>query len=222
MAGLVGAGRAEVARAIAGAAPADGGALWLSGKPLSVRSPGEAIEAGVAYLSEDRKGEGLVLGRSVCDNVTLSLVAQQPALEPLDREGNGAAAARLVRELAIETPDVGTPVTNLSGGNQQKVVLGRCLTMEPELVIVDEPTRGVDVGARVEIYERIRALAADGKAVLLISSDLPEVLGMSDTVLVMCEGRITARFHADGATLATSEAVMAAALPRDEAAPRKV
>jgi len=214
MAGLVGAGRTEVARAIAGALPADTGAVWLAGKPYSAASPSEALASGVAYLTEDRKGDGLVLIRSVCDNAMLSEVAAAPALDALDQDHMEATTARLVRELAIRTPDVHTPVGHLSGGNQQKVLLGRCLTVDPQLVIVDEPTRGVDVGARVEIYERIRALTREGKAVLMISSDLPEVLGMSDEVLVMCEGRITARF---AAAQATSESVMAAALPRSAA-----
>jgi ribose transport system ATP-binding protein len=216
MAGLVGAGRTEVARALFGADPFDRGAVWLNGRPFAPRSPAEALAAGVTYLSEDRKGDGLLLVRSVTDNVTLSLVAAGDALAPLADDERDALAQRMVTQLSIKTPTVHTPVANLSGGNQQKVLLARCLTREPELVIVDEPTRGVDVGARQEIYERILELAKAGKGVLLISSDLPEVLALSDAVLVMCEGRLTARLARGEAT---SESVMHAALPRAHTQP---
>ena len=199
MAGLVGAGRSEVARAIFGADPFDAGEIRICGAPVRFRSPAEAIRAGVAMVPEDRKGLALFLDKPVRWNVSM---ARLPAL------GRGGVVARrreraLVREyverLRVKTASVETPVRALSGGNQQKTVLARWLATNPELLILDEPTHGVDVGAKAEIYALVRELARDGMAILLISSELPEVLELSDRIVVMRAGHVAATLARDEA-----------------------
>jgi ABC-type sugar transport system ATPase subunit/ribose/xylose/arabinose/galactoside ABC-type transport system permease subunit len=189
--GLVGAGRTETARLIFGADRPDGGLVTLDGHRLAVRRPRDAIRAGIGLLTEDRKTQGLVLGHSVRDNFALPNLAQFARLEFLDFRGERRALDRYVASLRIKVGHAGQAVRNLSGGNQQKVVLAKWLARNCEVLLFDEPTRGIDVGAKYEIYLLINELAAAGKAILLISSELPEVLGMSDRILVMHAGRVT-------------------------------
>jgi ribose transport system ATP-binding protein len=205
-AGLVGAGRTEVARAVFGADPIDSGEVLLHGKKLAIRSPGDAVRHGIAYLSEDRKRYGLALGLDVETNTVLA--AFEKYVGPLgwvQPARTRATAESHVRGLAIKTPSIHQKVKNLSGGNQQKVVLGKWLTADASVFIFDEPTRGIDVGAKSEIYRLLNTLAAQGKSIIMISSELPEVLRMSHRILVMCEGRITGELKAGEAT---QEAVM--------------
>ncbi len=189
--GLVGSGRTEVARALFGADPVDEGAMWVDGRPVRLRSPRDAIAAGIGLLTEDRKNQGLVLGMTVGQNITAAnLKALGPG--PLVLRGpEREAARRYVDELRIKTPSIEQTVRNLSGGNQQKVVLAKWLFTQSRVLIFDEPTRGIDVGAKAEIYRIINQLAAAGAAVLVISSELPEILGLCDRVMVMHEGAIT-------------------------------
>jgi ribose transport system ATP-binding protein len=209
IAGLMGAGRTELARVIAGADRPDRGRVTLHGHVVSLRSPADAIRAGIGLVPEDRKRHGFVPGRSIAANIAL------PQLPRLGRGGvvHGSAeralATRWIEELRVRTPGPDTPVASLSGGNQQKVVLAKWLAAGADVLIVDEPTRGIDVASKMEIYQLLDRLAASGAGILMISSDLPEVLGMSDRVLAMHLGRITGEF--DGAR-ATQAAVLQAAL----------
>jgi ABC-type sugar transport system ATPase subunit len=188
--GLVGSGRTETARLLFGADWAEAGTIVLDGKPLVVRSPRHAIAAGLALLTEDRKGQGLVLAHSVRANFALPNLRSWSRFGWLQQRREQAALDRHVRNLRIRLASPQQPAATLSGGNQQKVVLAKWLERNCEVVLFDEPTRGIDVGAKYEIYQLINALAAQGKAILLISSELPEVLGMADRILVMHEGRI--------------------------------
>jgi ribose transport system ATP-binding protein len=191
-AGLMGAGRTEVARAIFGADERTSGTVRLHGREIDVRSPRDAIRHGIAYLSEDRKGHGLALEMSVACNVTMANVeAVSSRLGFLRFAEEEAAARRYVKALDIKTPSVRQIAKNLSGGNQQKVVISKWLFRESRLLFFDEPTRGIDVGAKYAIYEMLDRFAAQGIGVVLITSELPEVLGMTDRVLVFHEGRVT-------------------------------
>jgi ABC-type sugar transport system ATPase subunit/ribose/xylose/arabinose/galactoside ABC-type transport system permease subunit len=206
--GLVGAGRTELAKALFGARP-HRGEVALFGRRVSFRRPSAAVKRGVALLTEDRKKEGLVMGLSVRENVALPSLDRRASFGVVQRAREREAVAGLVERLSIRTPTTENAVLALSGGNQQKVVIGKWLLAEPSVLICDEPTRGVDVGAKSEIYSHLRDLAEQGLAILMISSELPEVLGMSDRVLVMREGQIVAEL---GSREATEEAVMRAAL----------
>jgi ribose transport system ATP-binding protein len=200
LAGLVGAGRSEVARAIFGAEPFDAGEIHLDGRPVHFRSPSDAIRAGVAMVPEDRKGLALFLEQPVRSNISMVKLPLLAHGGVLRRRGERALAVEEVHRLRIRAPSIESPVRSLSGGNQQKTVLARWLAMRPKLLILDEPTHGVDVGAKTEIYAIIRALAREGVAILLISSELPEVLELSDRIIVMREGRVAAaldRIQAD-------------------------
>jgi ABC-type sugar transport system ATPase subunit len=188
--GLVGAGRTEVARCLFGADRADSGTVELDGQQLSIRHPREAIRAGVALLTEDRKSQGLVLGQSVRENFGLPNLSRFSRLGVVSEKAERGAFANYVESLRIRIPHQEQLARNLSGGNQQKVVLAKWLERHCEVVLFDEPTRGIDVGAKFEVHQLINELAAQGKAILMISSELPEVLGMSDRVLVMHGGRI--------------------------------
>jgi len=191
-AGLVGAGRTEVARAIFGADPVDGGRVELAGRPLAVRSPIDAIREGIAYLSEDRKAHGLAVKMSVAQNITLANTGAVTDRRGLIRKGEELAAARrYIEQLGIRTPSPEQVVRLLSGGNQQKVVIAKWLFRESRVLFFDEPTRGIDVGAKVAIYELLDQLACAGIGVVMISSELPEILGMTDRVAVFHGGRIT-------------------------------
>lgn len=191
-AGLMGAGRTEVARAIFGAERLDSGSIMLGDTPVTIRSPREAIRQGIAYLSEDRKKDGLALSMPVAVNITLANVRAISSHGFLRFSEETAVAQRYVRELNIRTPTVGQTVRNLSGGNQQKIVIGKWLYRGSRILFFDEPTRGIDVGAKYAIYGLMDQLAADGVGVVLISSQLPELLGMTDRIAVFHEGRITA------------------------------
>ena len=192
-AGLMGAGRTEVARALVGADRRDGGTVAVHGREVSIANPADAAKAGIGYLSEDRKRYGVLLGRSVRDNVVLASMSRFTNASGfvVDRV-IGRTAAEYVTKLRIRTPSTGQLVQNLSGGNQQKTVVAKWLIRDCEILIFDEPTRGIDVGAKDEIYALLDELAAEGKAIVMISSELPEVLRMSHRIAVMCQGRITA------------------------------
>jgi rhamnose transport system ATP-binding protein len=191
LAGLVGAGRTELARVLFGITPADSGTIRLGGKPLRIGSPGDAIHAGIAYVPEDRRKHGVILEMAIAANVTLAI---HKSIFPggwLRMEAERKLAEEFIRDLSIRTQSPESAVASLSGGNQQKVALARWLAARPRVLILDEPTQGVDVGAKAEIHKLIRGLAARGLAVLMISSELPEILGMSDRIAVMREGTLT-------------------------------
>ncbi|MFF3662112.1 sugar ABC transporter ATP-binding protein [Streptomyces olivochromogenes] len=209
IAGLVGAGRTEVVRAVFGADPYDKGAVKVAGSALRRHDVNAAMAAGIGLIPEDRKGQGLLLDASVEEN--LGLVTMRAATHGglVDLKGQRAAAARIAEQLGVRMAGLGQHVRTLSGGNQQKVVIGKWLLADTKVLILDEPTRGIDVGAKVEIYQLVNELTAAGAAVLMISSDLPEVLGMSDRVLVMAQGRIAGELSADEAT---QDSVMALAV----------
>lgn len=200
IAGLVGAGRTELARAIFGADPIDGGEIELFGKLVRIRSPEDAIRHGIGLVTEDRKAQGLVLGMAVRENVTLANLPAVSAFGFIQIGREREVARKYVEDLAVKTPTIEQTVQNLSGGNQQKVVLAKWLFTNSKVLIFDEPTRGIDVGAKTEIYQLMNALARRGVAIIMISSELPEVLGMSDRILVMHEGRIAGEFSRAEAT----------------------
>jgi len=200
LAGLVGAGRTDIVRAIAGADIPDSGAIEVKGKRVRVRAPHDAIEAGIAFITEDRKAQGLVLGMSVTANTTLAHLDAYSKGPFVVRAAEEAIANEEIAELRIRTPNAEQLVRNLSGGNQQKVVLAKWLIGHADVFLFDEPTRGIDVGAKAEIYALMLSLLARGAAIVMVSSELPEVLGMSHRVLVIRDGRIQAEFARDDAT----------------------
>ncbi|MHB9856885.1 sugar ABC transporter ATP-binding protein [Streptomyces sp. YIM S03343] len=216
VAGLVGAGRTEVARAIFGADPYNSGTVEVAGRRLPRHDVGAAMAAGVGLVPEDRKGQGLVLDASVQENLGLVTLRAASRVGWVDRRAQRTAAARIAEQLGVRMAGLGQHVRTLSGGNQQKVVIGKWLLADTKVLILDEPTRGIDVGAKVEIYQLINELTAAGHAVLMISSDLPEVLGMSDRVLVMNQGRIAGELPAHEATQDTVMALAVAASPVKE------
>jgi ribose transport system ATP-binding protein len=193
IAGLMGAGRSELARAIFGADRVDVGEVHIQGRRLSVRSPSDAIRAGIAYLSENRKQEGLAVKMQLAENITMANVQQVTSkLGVISRARELDACRHYVTDLSIRTPSLTQVVNNLSGGNQQKVVVAKWLFCDAKVLIFDEPTRGIDVGTKLAIYELIERLARQGVGVIMISSELPEILGMTDRVLVLHEGRLEA------------------------------
>jgi ribose transport system ATP-binding protein len=196
---LVGSGRSELARCLFGADRATRGVVSWQDRPLTLCTPRDALRAGIALLTEDRLGDGLVRGMSVRDNATLACKLHLKRLGVIDARRQRSLVLEQVRQLGVRPPDIERDVATLSGGNQQKVVLGKWLLSQARLLILDEPTRGVDVGARCDIFEAIASLADAGMAVLLISSDLPEVIGMSQRLLVMRAGRIAGTFQQDDA-----------------------
>jgi len=206
VAGLLGAGRTELARLLFGLDKTGSGTMSLDGVTVTPKTPTEAIQAGLGFVTEDRKAQGLVLDMSLRENVSLPRVPAHAGL--VDRPGEKKQTRGLIDALKIRTRDMELDVRALSGGNQQKVVLAKWLALKPRVLILDEPTRGVDVGGKAEIYHIINQLAEQGVAILMISSELPEVLAMSDRILVMHEGKATALLEAHGAT---QEAVMTAA-----------
>lgn len=208
VAGLVGAGRTELARAIIGADPRSSGRIFVNGAEVQINSPKDALKHGIALLTEDRKGQGLFLGNTVLFNATVANLKRYVRRILIDVNRQKDAAAEVVRQLGIKTPGLNTMTLQLSGGNQQKVVIGKWLNTDADIFIFDEPTRGIDVGAKVEVYNIINQLIADGAAVIMISSELPEILGMSDRIIVLSEGRLTAEFSREEAT---QEKIMAAA-----------
>jgi ribose transport system ATP-binding protein len=218
VAGLVGAGRTELGRLIFGADPKDSGEILVGGRTVSIDSPADAVAHGISYLSEDRKRYGLALGLDVETNVAMA--SYRRFLRALGQINTGLTrrvAEQRIDELAIKTPSVRQKARNLSGGTQQKVVVAKWLTAETEILIFDEPTRGIDVGAKQEIYHLLNHLASEGKSIIMISSELPEILRMSHRIIVMCEGRVTGELSAAEAdqerimTLATQRESVAAA-----------
>ena len=200
-AGLVGAGRTDVARAIFGADRIDSGEIFINGQQVNIRSPRDAVKNGIGYLSEDRKQYGLALGLDVETNIVLAAYNKFMALLGWVNKGEANnTAAHFAEALSIKTPSMQQKVKHLSGGNQQKVVIGKWLTADTSILIFDEPTRGIDVGAKSEIYKLLNDLAAQGKSIIMISSELPEILRMSHRIIVMCEGRITGELHIEDAT----------------------
>jgi ABC-type sugar transport system ATPase subunit len=200
IAGLVGAGRTALAETLFGIHPATKGEVRINGQPVKIKSPAEAIRAGMGFVPEDRKQQGLFLNMAVRENIVMS------AMDKITRWGvvNFKRADRIshefVEKLDIRTPSLRQRIRNLSGGNQQKVIIARWLTLNPRVLILDEPTRGIDVGAKAEIHNLMNQLAKDGVGVLMISSELPEIMGISDRMLVMREGRVTGEFSRDEAT----------------------
>ena len=213
--GLMGAGRSEVLQAVFGAFPAAvmSGDVTVDGKPFRRRNPGASIRRGIAFVAEDRKTQNLILDETVRFNSTLAALRSYARAGWVLPQRERAAATAEVKQLGTKTPSIATAVKNLSGGNQQKVVLGKWLLTNPSIILLDEPTRGIDVGAKAEIHALVAALAAQGVAFLVVSSELPELLGMSDRILVMRDGVISAEF--DAAT-ATQEDLLAAAMPAGE------
>ena len=191
VAGLVGAGRTEMLQALFGVVPARAGHIEVSGRAVKIRSPQDAIRAGLALLPEDRKQQGLILEMAVRENLSLASLMRDQRNGFLNRAGERRIAADMIARLRVKTPDDTQAAQFLSGGNQQKIVLGKWLALEPRVLLLDEPTRGIDVGAKREIYALMEELASRGAGILFVSSEMEEVLGMSDRVLVMHEGRIS-------------------------------
>ena len=206
----MGAGRTEVARAIFGADSFDSGEIWVNGKHCNISTPSDAVAAGIGYLSEDRKHFGLALGMDVRANISMATLGRFintcGVLQEADME---KVANDYIEKLAIRTPSDTQEVGFLSGGNQQKVVIAKWLLRDCDILIFDEPTRGIDVGAKAEIYKLLEALAKQGKAIIVISSELPEVMRLSHRIAVMCQGKLTGILPGGKAT--TQEQIMALA-----------
>jgi ribose transport system ATP-binding protein len=212
-AGLMGAGRTEVARAIFGADPLDSGEIYVHGKKVVIKHPRDAVRHGIGYLSEDRKRYGLALGMDVEANIVLAAFKKfLGKLGVVNSKQTRETGQHYVEMLSIKTPSLQQRVKNLSGGNQQKVVIGKWLTADTDVLIFDEPTRGIDVGAKSEIYHLLNSLTQEGKSIIMISSELPEILRMSHRIMVMCEGRITGEL---AAAEATQERIMTYATQRN-------
>jgi ribose transport system ATP-binding protein/rhamnose transport system ATP-binding protein len=215
LAGLVGAGRTEVARAVFGLDPHDAGEVLIDGRRVHIRSPRDAVRARMGYVPEDRKRDGLVLGLSVRSNAVLSVLSDIARAGWITRRMEMPTVTAMIERFKLRPPDPDRVVATLSGGNQQKVVMGRWTAALPRVLFLDEPTRGVDVGAKAEIHELMGELAAQGVAIVMISSELPEILSASDRILVLHEGRITAELpRAD----ASEERIMLAATGQTRAA----
>lgn len=208
VAGLIGAGRTDMALTLFGVYPGDGGEVLIEGKPVKIRSPQQAIDAGLGYVPEDRKLQGLFLKKGVGANITAATLDLVSRWGFIRHDKDRRVADRYIQELGIRTPSREQEVKNLSGGNQQKVVLAKWIAAQPKVLILDEPTRGVDVGAKAEIYELMHEMVRNGVAVIMISSELPEVLGMSDRVVVMREGKLAGELPR---SRASEESIMALA-----------
>jgi ABC-type sugar transport system ATPase subunit len=214
LAGLMGAGRTEVLESVFGVHPGHtvDGRFWLDGKPYRPTSPKAAIRHGIAMVAEDRKGQSLVLANSVRFNTSLAALGRfRRRWLTVDKKAERTAVAAQIAELRVKTPGLNTVVNTLSGGNQQKVVLAKCLLTKPSLLLMDEPTRGIDVGAKAEIHTLMNQLAAAGTAILVVSSELPELIAMCDRIVVLCEGRVTGEFTREDAD---QEAILTAAMAR--------
>lgn len=202
VAGLMGSGRTELMRAIFGADRGVSGQLFINGREIDLanHSPEKSVKSGLAFLTEDRKGSGLLLNLAVHVNLTLAGLGRLTRFGVIDKHAETDASLDLVKLLDIKTPSIGTSVNSLSGGNQQKVILARWLFNNADIIILDEPTRGIDVGAKVEIYSIINELVSEGKAVIMVSSDLPEVLSLSDRIMVLCQGTLAGIVERDEAS----------------------
>jgi len=199
-AGLIGSGRTELMETIFGVTPALSGSMTVAGTPYAPRRPRDAIDRGVYLAPEDRKKNGLVLPMTVAENISLPSLASSGPLRLLHRDAERRVADAEVKRLRTRTPSIFQRVVNLSGGNQQKIVLGKWLAMAPQVLILDEPTRGIDVGAKAEIYRHMAALADEGITILMVSSDMEEILGMSDRVVVMHERVVRGILPREGLT----------------------
>jgi D-xylose transport system ATP-binding protein len=210
IAGLVGAGRTELVSALFGSYPGRcEGEVWLDGKPVDTRTPLKSIRAGLCMVPEDRKRQGIVPDLGVGQNITLAVLDRFSHLTRIDAEAELGSVEQEIKRMHLKTANPVLPITSLSGGNQQKAVLAKMLLTQPRVLILDEPTRGVDVGAKYEIYKLMGALAAEGVSIIMVSSELAEVLGVSDRVLVIGEGQLRGDFINQGLT---QEQVLAAAL----------
>ena len=219
-AGLMGAGRTDVARAIFGADKIDSGEIFINGKQVQIKNPKDAVASGIGYLSEDRKRYGLALGMDVKENIVMASMKRFIRWHSwMDFKKAASRAGEMVEALNIKTPNLEQKIKFLSGGNQQKVVMGKWLTADTDILIFDEPTRGIDVGAKSEIYKLLNDLAQSGKSIIMISSELPEILRMSHRVVVMCEGRVTGILDADEMT---QESIMKYATMRGSMAQESV
>ena len=210
--GLMGAGRTELVESIFGVHKITGGSIEIKGKPVVIHSPEEAIRAGIAYVPSERKQDGLILSHSVKNNMTLANLRKYNRGYAIDSAAETAAARGWVDTLDIKTPGLGAAVDTLSGGNQQKVVISKWILRDCDVLIFDEPTRGIDVGAKSEIYKLMTQLAEEGKSIIMISSDMPELLRLSDRVIVMCEGHVTGELDISEAT---QETIMTYATKRE-------
>lgn len=211
-AGLMGAGRTETARALFGADKIDSGQIYINGEKVAIHSPSDAVKHGIGYLSEDRKRYGIIVEKTVAENTTMANLEAFSNGIFIDKKREREVATQYVEALKTKTPSVDQLVRNLSGGNQQKVVIGKWLTRNSEILIFDEPTRGIDVGAKSEIYTLMNELVKQGKSIIMISSELTEILRMSDRIVVMCEGRKTGELSIEEAT---QENIMTAATLRE-------
>jgi len=209
MAGLVGSGRTEIAKAIFGAIPHSGGRVWVDGREVRIKDPAQMIGEGVVYVPEDREVEGLIADLSVADNMLLPAVVKFARAGFVNAAKENEVFSRYTEQFQIKTPGPRIRISSLSGGNRQKVVLSKWMAMSPRVFIFDEPTHGIDVGSKAQVHRVIRELAAQGLGIILISSDLPEVLEMSDRVLVISDGLLVADFPRRDAT---QEKIMAAAV----------
>jgi ribose transport system ATP-binding protein len=211
LAGLMGAGRTETARLIFGADPRTSGTIYKDGREVKIQSPMDAVNLGIGYLSEDRKSFGLAVGLSVADNLVMASLKDYTGAGVVNERKIGASARDMVDRISIKTPSLRQLVRNLSGGNQQKVVVGKWLLRNCDILIFDEPTRGIDVGAKSEIYKLMNQLVAEGKSIIMISSEMPELLRMSDRIIVMNEGYKTGEYKIEDAT---QERIMSSATRR--------
>jgi len=198
--GLVGAGRTELMNAIFGVDRMSGGAIMVEGQKINVHCPNDAIDHGIGFVPEDRKLKGLIMGMTVRDNITLACLAMISKKNVINQKAEGGVATEYVQKLNIKTPGIEQTVQNLSGGNQQKVVVSKWLTTRPKILILDEPTRGIDVGAKKEIYTLMRQLTAQGMSIIMVSSELSEILGMSDRIIVMHDGTVKGELPGESAT----------------------
>ncbi len=198
--GLMGAGRTETARALFGADPKESGDIYINGQKVTINNPQDAVNYGIGYLSEDRKRYGIVVQKTVAENTTMATMEEYTSGIFINKKKEYEVAQKYVDALATKTPGIDQLVVNLSGGNQQKVVIAKWLTRNCDILIFDEPTRGIDVGAKNEIYKLMNQLAAEGKAIIMISSEMTEILRMSDRIVVMCEGRKTGELDISEAT----------------------
>ena len=198
--GLMGAGRTETARAIFGADPKESGKIYINGREVTINTPEDAVKYGIGYLSEDRKRYGVVVQKSVAENTTMATLKKFVNGIFINKKKEEQVAQDYVKSLDTKTPGIDQLVVNLSGGNQQKVVIAKWLTRDCDILIFDEPTRGIDVGAKNEIYKLMNKLAAEGKAIIMISSEMTEILRMSDRIVIMCEGKITGEIGIEEAT----------------------
>ncbi|MBQ3421267.1 MAG: ATP-binding cassette domain-containing protein, partial [Romboutsia sp.] len=200
IAGLMGAGRTELAKTIYGYYKKQSGEIYIKGKKIENKSAKDGLKNGIAYVSEDRKGDGLILGLSVKENMSISSLDKVSSLLSINKSKELKEVKNYIDKMNIKTPSENQIIKNLSGGNQQKVAIGKALMTNPDVLILDEPTRGVDVGAKKEIYDLINEFKKEGKAVIMISSEMPEILGMSDRILVISDGKLTGEFDREDAT----------------------